>query len=90
MKKFGKKMSLQDKVNSNLGKWKCHRLKAADKEKYRFRVTVLFEKVLSYQVKIDDLALWVPKSVCEIGIEPGGQYYAIDLPAWFVSKNNLL
>ncbi len=83
-------MSLQDKVNGKLGQWKNHRLKQADKEKYRFRVSVLFEKVLAYQVKIDDLALWVPKSICEIGIEPGGKFYAIDLPQWFCVKNNLI
>ncbi len=72
--------------------WKQKRLPKASEENYRFKIdgVVKKETAMSYLVDIDGLDVWCPKSIANVGIEPGGNFYAIDLPEWFCKKNGLI
>lgn len=65
-------------------------LKKSDPNKYRFKVTVKRETRMAWLLAFDDVEEWVPKTVGEVGIEPGGNYYAVDLPEWFCRKRKLI
>jgi ABC-type iron transport system FetAB ATPase subunit len=85
-----KQSNLAKKVSNKLNQWQGKRLAKLNPENYRFRVKVIRETALAYQANIEGEELWLPKSVCEIGIDPTGNYYAIDIKGWYVKKNNLL
>lgn len=71
--------------------WKQHRLDKSTGTNYRFKIIrVKKEMALAFLIEFEDVELWVPKSICILGIEPGGHYYAIDLPKWFCDKNKLI
>lgn len=82
--------SLKKKLESSLNRWKNHHLKKLKSDNYRFKVKVVFETALAYQIQLDDLTLWAPKKISELGIDPTGHYYAIDLPKWYCEKNKLI
>lgn len=70
--------------------WKTNRLSKHEPDKYRFKITgVKKETALSYLVQFEDMEHWIPKSLCEIGIEPKGHWYAIDLPEWIAKQKGL-
>jgi hypothetical protein len=69
--------------------WRTKVLKKSDPRLFRFKITVKYETRMAWLLIFDDIELWVPKTVGEVGIEPNGQYYCVDLPEWFTTKNKL-
>lgn len=75
----------------NNGQWQNNRLKRLDPEKYRFKITgVKRETALAYLIDIEGVECWLPKASVEVGVEPGGNYFAVDMPLWLVKKNHLI
>lgn len=85
-------MELKDKLNANRNNsWKTKQLKRSNSEKYRFKIkNVKKEMALAYLVDFEDTEHWIPKSICEIGIDPTGMFYSIDLPEWAAKKYKLI
>lgn len=76
------------------GNWKRFRLPINTKPGFtRIRTEVKDERVMSYLL---DFTMhgggveWVPMSVIyQIGIDPNGYWYSVDLKDWFVKKKRL-
>lgn len=84
-------MDAQQKINQQKNKWQQRKLSKLDPENYRFKIDgVKNETVLAYHVDLEGDVLWIPKSVCEIGIEPGGKYYAIDIKGWYAKSKKIV
>lgn len=74
-----------------MNEWKNRKLKAAEPDKFRFKITkVLDERVLAFRLEIDDIIEWFPKSHTQIGIDPSGYFYVVDMPEWLAKSKNLI
>jgi hypothetical protein len=71
-------------------RWRTRVLGLCPRGFHRFIVTIKRETAKAYIALTSDGVYCLPKSQCEVGIEPTGNRYVIDIPDWLVARRKMI